>query len=106
MKWLWMLLKNPADALDWWDTADKLDHGKVMADIVILSMLAVTLVVALHTGLFPPAYMVVALIAGGMGPRIFLALIRSKSITTQETVKYEFGVPSKLHDDGEPCPKP
>jgi len=86
MKWLLRLLVDPADALDWTDEHGRIDHGKVMADLVILALLFAVIRVSVLANAFPPIAWGITLIAGAMGSRVFIAFLRSRTVTSTETL--------------------
>ena len=78
MKWLLLLLFDPASALDWHDSRSHgLDHGKVVADLVIFSLCFATVLSSLRTNTFPPWPVVALLIVGAMGSRAMMSLIKA-----------------------------
>lgn len=87
MKWLWWLATDAARAFDWYDdTGVTIDHGKVVADWVIACLLAAVVSTAVRTAVFPPVGIVIALIAGAMGSRVFIAFLRSRTVTEHDSV--------------------
>jgi hypothetical protein len=85
MKWLVTLLwHGPDKALDWYGPDGKIDHGKAFADIVVFVLLVVVAVVAARKLEFPPLGWGVVLIAGAMGTRVFIAFLKSRTVTSTE----------------------
>lgn len=75
MKWLVTLLwLGPGVALDWYDAAGKIDHGKAFGDIVIFSLLLATCYVAVRRHQFPPTMLAIGLVAGALGSRVLIAI--------------------------------
>ena len=86
MKWLWMLVKDPAEALDWYDPSGKLANAKVVSDLVVFGLSLSVIFVVLRTHKFPPTLLATALIAGAMGTRVFLSFIKGKNDASDKDV--------------------
>lgn len=83
--WLW-LRYGPHVALDWLDAHGAIDHGKAAADLVIAALTTTDCIVSITKGQFIPAGHIITLIAGAMGSRVFIAFLRSRTVTSTEAV--------------------
>lgn len=82
MKFLWLLLWNPVEALDWSDGHGHNDHGKVVSGLVIFAIL---LMLWFSKGLVPSLGHTITLVSGAFGARVWLAFLRSRSVTLART---------------------
>lgn len=78
MRWLWLLLRDPATALDWHDPHGKLDHGKVVPDLILVVLVLILLLVSLRTQAYPPASWGLIVISAAFGSSSWRALLRSR----------------------------
>lgn len=96
MIWLWMFLKNPADALDWHSKDGKLDHGKVVPDCLLVAVVMVQSWVCVQTKQLPPVGVLIVEFSAAFGYGMFRTFLRSKDVTSAETVnldvKWQHGV--------------
>lgn len=102
MKWIALLLWNPPDALDWYGKDGKIVNSKVASDLVVFALVTAVMIVTIRTSQLPPVAWGIVLIAGAMGARVFMAFLRSKTVTSAETVTLEYGPKTHDHDDGTP----
>ena len=104
MKWLALLVWDTGRALDWTDEQDPAhyDHGKVVADLILFSLTFATCRVAIQSHTFPPAFQMMLLIGGGMGSRVFMAIIKRWRGSSTEDVRMRFGGSTSEHDPGTP----
>lgn len=84
--WLW-LRYGPHVALDWLDEHGAIDHGKAAADLVIAALTATDCVVSITVRQFVPVGHIITLIAGAMGSRVFIAFLRSRTVTSHEELE-------------------
>lgn len=90
-------------ALDLLDREGQHDHGKIIG-LLFASAILVTL--ALTDGRVPSVGHTIALLAAAFGPRIFIAFLRSRTVTSQEilTTTREIQERRAALGDAEPSP--
>lgn len=86
MKWLWLLLSDPATALDWHDqrSPGQLDHGKVIPDCVLFLLLLVQVIVSFHNWSLPPALWGVIDLSAAFGSMSWRAFLNKSSFAVTE----------------------
>ena len=82
MKFLWLVLWDPAQAFDWRDPQGKMDHGKVGTFLFVWVVLLLFGVWG-FTRLLPLGHFIAGL-AALFGGRMFHAFLRSRTVTAAE----------------------
>jgi len=87
MKWLWLVFWDPILAFDLRDEHGEPDHGKITGFVMAWAILIALLWTG---GRIPSLGHTITLLAAAMGSRVFIAFLRSRTVTVQQTHR-EFG---------------
>lgn len=96
MKWFLLLLWDPVKAMDLQDVWGRPDHGKIAGWVMAWAIL----ICLLYTGgEIPSLGHTIALLAAAQGARVFIAFLKSRTVTAQETVTRPVNQPDPARDD-------
>lgn len=88
MRWVLWFLWNPLSALDLVDGRGKPDHGKVMGFVGFVGLYGLAIILVWRVGYVPPVAVWLILGTLPFGLIAWRILLRSKAITSAETVTH------------------
>jgi hypothetical protein len=95
LPWYFLVVLDPAEALDWYDHRAKpprLDHAKVVPDLVLAVMVLLQVIWSLRTGQLPGIWYLIVDLSAAFGHaawRQFLARVSYTGSTAETTIKTE-----------------
>lgn len=87
MKWLLLFLWNPAEAFDWYDmrqSPPRIDHGKVVPDLLVQALTALILWLGFVRQEWPPIAWGILLLSAAFGRSMFTRFLSRATINVSD----------------------